>query len=79
MDSWVGHSKQEIVMNWGPPARTASDGSDGEILIYASTYWGPTSWKYTMFYLNSSHTVYHWLIQTAYVPPAQLDVNLYTH
>ena len=69
-------------MKWGPPARVASDGSNGEILIYAAMdggYGGTTYWRYRMFYVNNTGTVYHWLVQEAYVPPQQLNVNMYVH
>lgn len=35
MDSWVGATKQRLVMNWGAPTRSADDGNGGEILVYA--------------------------------------------
>jgi len=34
MESWTGHHQQELILSWGPPTRTASDGADGWILIY---------------------------------------------
>lgn len=34
MASWMGHHKSELIRSWGAPARTASDGNGGEILIY---------------------------------------------
>jgi len=34
MDSWVGSHKSELIAQWGPPTRVASDGKGGEILIY---------------------------------------------
>jgi len=36
MQSWVGHHKSELIASWGPPNQYASDGRDGEILIYGS-------------------------------------------
>jgi len=35
MDSWLGSTKQQLIMSWGPAARTSSDGANGEILVYA--------------------------------------------
>ena len=35
MDSWIGSSKQQLIMSWGPPTRTADDGAGGEILVYS--------------------------------------------
>jgi len=34
MESWIGAHQQELILQWGPPTRTASDGADGWILIY---------------------------------------------
>lgn len=42
MDSWVGSTKQNLIMSWGPPARTASDGANGEILVYAKQIYIPS-------------------------------------
>jgi hypothetical protein len=41
MNSWVGQAKQKLIMSWGPPSRTASDGSTGEILVYAKQVYIP--------------------------------------
>ena len=59
MDSWLGHSKQELIMKWGPPARTASDGGTGEILVYAQQVYIPPSSN--TFYDNNNvgHTTYN--------------------
>lgn len=35
MDSWVGATKHELIMGFGPASRIASDGNGGEILIYS--------------------------------------------
>jgi hypothetical protein len=34
MQSWIGHPQSELILSWGPPARTTSDGNGGSILIY---------------------------------------------
>ena len=34
MQSWVGHHQSELILAWGPPAQTSSDGNGGEVLIY---------------------------------------------
>lgn len=34
MDSWMGSKAQELILSWGPPTRSTSDGADGTILIY---------------------------------------------
>lgn len=36
MNSWLGSTKQNLIMSWGPPDRIASDGGTGEILVYAT-------------------------------------------
>jgi hypothetical protein len=41
MDSWIGSSKKDLIMSWGPPDRIASDGGDGEILVYAKQVYVP--------------------------------------
>jgi hypothetical protein len=81
MDSWVNHPKTELIEKWGPPARTASNGSNGEILIYSHTYYiyGTATYRYNMFYTTADGNIYHWLVQSGQVPPQQMDVNLYVH
>ena len=37
MQSWVGNTQHDLILKWGPPTRTASDGADGIILIYEYT------------------------------------------
>ena len=34
MQSWVGAHQSKLILSWGPPTRTASDGAYGTILIY---------------------------------------------
>lgn len=46
MDSWLGKTKQQLIMGWGPPERTASDGGAGEILVYSSQIYIPPSTFY---------------------------------
>lgn len=79
MDSWIGSTKQNLILKWGPPARIASDGGNGEILIYStqSYLYGSVYYRYRMFYADSNGNIYHWLIQGGQVPPQQMDVNLY--
>ena len=36
MGSWQGRHQSELIMSWGPPMRTASDGNGGTVLIYES-------------------------------------------
>jgi hypothetical protein len=34
MASWVGSHQHDLILKWGPPTRSTSDGADGWILIY---------------------------------------------
>jgi hypothetical protein len=34
MQSWVGQPQSALILAWGPPERTTSDGNGGSILIY---------------------------------------------
>ena len=38
MDSWMGSHKSELIAQLGPPNRVTSNGLDGEILIYETTF-----------------------------------------
>lgn len=83
MDSWLGSTKRSLIMSWGPPARTTSDGGTGEVLIYANqaydAYNRISYYKYTMFYVYPGGTIYHWLTRTERVPPQQVNVDFYPH
>lgn len=59
--STIGRTKQELLLNWGPPNSKASDGSNGEIYTYAvsapfsfGTYTG-----LTYIYINDKGVIYH--------------------
>lgn len=85
MDSWLGSTKQQLIMSWGPPARTASDGGTGEILVYATQgYWQGYSgqpsfvyWNYRYMYVNNQGKIYHWMTKMERVPPTQIDLSIY--
>ena len=85
MDSWLGSTKQQIIMSWGPPARTASDGGTGEILVYANQGYWPgyngqgafTYWDYKYMYVDSNGKIYYWMTKRENVPPTQIDLNIY--
>lgn len=81
MDSWINKEQYQLIEKWGPPARKASNGSNGEILIYSFEYYiyGQLYYKYKMFYCYQNGIIYHWLIQNGRIPPQQMDVNLYVH
>lgn len=34
MSSWMGSPQSSLIMSWGPPTRSTSDGAGGTILIY---------------------------------------------
>ena len=81
MDSWLGADKSDLILKWGPPDRVASDGQRGEILIYGKPQYNPYNgqqfYRTTMFYVNPNQLIYHYLWNTQYVPPQQLDMNVY--
>ena len=70
MDAWIGHHKAELIRAWGPPQYYASDGRDGEILIYQRTetyaevvygrYYERTVHPYKMFYADAYGNIYYW-------------------
>lgn len=35
MNSWLGATKQQLLMNYGLPSRTGSDGAGGEIIVFS--------------------------------------------
>ncbi len=77
MDSWLGHEKKEVILKWGPPQRTTSDGNSGEVLVYSNQYaynYQPY-WKHTMFYINPSGKVYYWMVQKNAIPPTQVIIR----
>jgi hypothetical protein len=70
MAAWIGHSKGELIHQWGPPAGTTSDGNGGEILTYStnrtfhnSNYYGgitsQTVSDYRDFYINPNGNIYY--------------------
>ena len=34
MESWLGHSADELLVGWGPPTQILSDGVGGYVLLY---------------------------------------------
>jgi hypothetical protein len=81
MDSWLNHTKNELVTGWGPPERVADDGAGGEILVYSSRkyYNGTTYYNYKMFYVNRSSVIYHWRTSREAVPPQQINLSVYRY
>ena len=67
LDSWVGHDYSELFASWGPPQQVFSDGSGGQIFVYAynrswvqpgraTTYYNATD--YGGYIYGSATTVY---------------------
>jgi hypothetical protein len=77
MDSWVGHSKHELLMSMGSPNQTSSDGNGGEIItyIYQSSFYGNVKNVYKHFYCDYNGRIYHWLVQDRPVPPTQVIIK----
>lgn len=77
MGSWMGAQKKDLILSWGPPTRTTSDGNGGEVLVYSNqfAYNYQSYWKHTMFYVNSYNKVYHWIIQKNAIPPTQVIIR----
>jgi hypothetical protein len=83
MDSWVGSSQQRLIESWGPPARIAANGGDGQVLIYSvqmyNSFANVNMYKNTMFYTRQDGTIYHWLVQMGTVPPQQINLTVYRY
>ena len=90
MDSWMGATKHSLILSWGPPSRTASDGDGGEVLVYAYSgysnsiplldgqYLPAQSWyDYRIFYVSSEGKIYSWRTSREMVPPTQVDLTIY--
>lgn len=88
MDSWNGHGQHELIVSWGPPARTADDGGGGQVLIYSypyvtngyysfGQYFPSETWyRYRMFYVNASGVIYGWRTSNEQAPPQQVNLNV---
>lgn len=70
MEFWVGRQKSDLIRSWGPPQQYASDGKDGEILIYEhvithtntidGAYYEQTTRSSKMFYADAYGNIYYW-------------------
>lgn len=71
MDTWIGHSRAEVIDGWGKPSSVLDDGEGGEILVYRYTrrvYTGTPLYggglilikKIRRFYVNGDGIVYTW-------------------
>lgn len=82
LNSWLGSTKQALILKWGPPTQTTSDGGGGEILVYAHRvyyvyYNKPIDyWEYRMMYADATGKIYHWLYRKSPNPPERVDVRV---
>jgi hypothetical protein len=64
MDSWLGSTKQSLILEWGAPNRVTSDGDGGEVLVYErqtyNGYYHITIYAIRMFYVHADGIIYHW-------------------
>lgn len=69
-NKWIGHSKNQLVSQWGQPDSVSADGKNGQILLYkehldyvsvmSGNYTSPQySFKKEMF-INADSTIYYW-------------------
>ena len=56
-DHWIGGSKQELILSWGPPDSISNDEYTGEILTYRRNT-GYIVWV-TNFFINEHGIIYH--------------------
>ena len=86
MDSWKGSTEHQVIMQFGAPTQTTSDGAGGKVLNYtdhqSTSVLNPynpyrtsvntydNSW-YKEFYINSEGKVYSW--RTNYPNPRELN------
>lgn len=64
LQGWIGHHQSELIVSWGPPHETSTDGMGGTVLIYR--FWKPRVGRFEgwnrvrMFYVNPEGTIYRW-------------------
>ena len=69
-NQWLGHSKNQLVKQWGQPDSTTSDGKNGQILIYKEDvdYVSVMNGKYNglqyslrkEMFVNADSLIYYW-------------------
>lgn len=80
LDSWIGSTKKEVVMRYGPPEMTTTDTDGGEIITYTNSYnagYANTVWTTTQFlhfYLGKDGLVYHCLYNKSREPIPVIQV-----
>jgi hypothetical protein len=64
MDSWLGSTKQSLILEWGAPNRVTSDGDGGEVLVFErstyNSYYHVTIYAIRMFYVHADGIIYFW-------------------
>ena len=65
LNSWLGKTEHELLLSWGPPSRTDSDGAGGRILSYIHT----EDWVSP--YVRPGKLVDHGDGTASYTPPRQ--------
>jgi len=79
LNTWLGSSKHDLIMSWGPPDRTADDGDGGQILIYGHHVYAPNLnlnyWDYKMMYADKDGKIYNWRTTRQPVAPTEIDVR----
>jgi hypothetical protein len=53
MDTWLGASKSQLLLQWGAPSSTFTDGKGGEIYSYVYTN-QTTGYSYTNYYTGQT-------------------------
>jgi len=79
LDTWIGSSKHQLILSWGPPVRTENDGNGGEVLVYAHEVYIPEYrqhyWDYKMMYADKDGKIYHWRMSRQQIPPTQIVIT----
>ncbi len=69
-NQWLGHSKNQLIKQWGQPDSTTSDGKNGQIFIYKEDvdYVSVMNGNYTgtqysirkEMFINADSLIYYW-------------------
>lgn len=71
LDSWLGHTRKELLQQWGLPDREGSDGDGGYILAYRTRDMKGDKW--TSFYVDNENIIRSWT--TKPIPPQIIKVQ----
>ena len=79
MNSWIGYTKQDLVLKWGQPARKESDENGGQIYVYETEYqsYATSMYVHKFFYIDSDGKIYHWRTQRGGLPAQQMNISVY--